>query len=334
MALADIIQMIGTVSNMRRQEEAQALAQQQGAVTAYSQFGQVIKNVRDPGQRLQLINSYAAQTGLDPQALQQVADHQEQTTAEQLANLNTDAILNAQGQQVAHDTPAYQDLYKQAASMAFTNHTVGENRSDQERVDAFNALKDDKTPMGAYRRDTLHLHALGLGTPEQTQLGYATNQLPAPDFKVAARANIGAGLSAPQAAGNALQSEGLGIQREGQQSQAAIAGAQLNQAGEIARGQLDLGMLGVTERDNASLRATQARLQKATAATNTQKEMMANIAKVTGQAQTAAGYKFYMDAIEGQYNSLHGAGTFKKDFGANPSFTPGNIQRMFQKMGL
>jgi|SRR3982750_1615249 len=273
MALRDIIQMLGTVSEMKRYQQAAELAQQHETTSAYGEFMSLLPQLRDPAQLAQSIQSFSATTGIPIQALAEMAQGYQPSAEVQRASTF---------QQYRAKNPSDETLPRETAYAVGTGQTQGSSARSQATVDAFSALPQNIDWQDAFRSQVL----AGMGAGD-VALQANLMHTPIQDLTHYNRIRYGTEISAPDVAH---------LMFSGTES-----GEKLNQGDrEIA----SRNILGLIESQSRGGQVSNEAIDAAT------KRYTDAIEKVSTTVMSPAGQVAYVKIAQENYDRLHGPGSF------------------------
>jgi hypothetical protein len=280
MALRDIIDLLGTVSTIKRQQEAQALAEQHERTGAFGQFQQLLQHTRGAEEMVPLIHSFSQATGINEEALRDQAMHYQAPSGDISSGLFGDYVRQTAG------TPAGQSLQRETAYAQGTGQSAGAAARSGAQQQAFAGLG------GEMRRqfDAQTLSGMSLGGLAQDS---AMASLPMNDLAAGARIKIGTQTSQPQK--DQLSLEGT------------VEGEKLNYQ-DRALGQSGiLGLMGINAREqnaeghNSMIEGARSRYLK-------------NLQDITQKPQSTAAQRTILDNMQEDYDLIHGQGSFIKRY--------------------
>lgn len=324
MPLGDVLQMLQLVGSLDAQRNQQLLASRQQAQGAYGDFTKIIGAIRDPGQRTAFINSYAQQTGVDPNALAQIAQNTEPTVASNNAEVQADYIAGLQHPDVAAaQTPGYQQYTQGVATQMGQGMGVGEAAHQAASQAVFQHLLDGSmkgTPFGdALTQEFQARTAAGMGAGDAMVDTMASN-LPSPELTRAAGVKLGTRLSAAEQQSGELQ-RGL------QQFEAAKSAAELNLEDRKLAQEGIVGLAAINQR-------AQAAQLRQSAIDDAKKRLMNNLQFLSKNATTSAAGSIMLKSIQDDYDLLYGPGSFAKVYSENHDMSPSTIQKIMVRMGM
>lgn len=300
MALRDIIGLLGTISEIRRYQQAADLAAQHERTSAFGEFTALLPHLRDSGSADELIRSYASTTGIPETALRDVASRYQQPSADLRANIFQRYIeANAgrpEGDRIQRETAYAEGTGANAGAAARSSATMG----------AFDNMDD------AMRRGFTSAVLTGLGVGDAAMQNNLAS-LPVSELTAFNRIKGGTQTSQPQQDENALR--GL------------MGGEDLNQRDRALRQEGILGLIAANSRSGAGSNQ---------AIEDARNRYNKNLETITTKALTPSGQVSIVSAMREDWDLVHGQGSFERMFPEvvdavrnRRSISPGLAQKIF-----
>lgn len=305
MALRDMIDMLGTLNTIKRQQEAQALAEQHERTGAFGEFSRLLPRMMDTDQMPELIQRFSESSGIPIGAFQDMAKHYQPPTADINANVYGSFLkgaTGAEGDRLRRETAYAQGTGAGAGAAAVSGATS----------DAFGNL----TPaLGAQFRN----RAVSGMSSGQLAMDQSLSEQPISILAAGNQIKLGTQLSA-------AERESSETTRGGQKLQGEQAGAQLNYQDRRLAQEGNLGMLEIQGRaDVAGGRQT--------GVNDAQNRYQKNITLISTKHTSDAASGAIIDQMEQDHDYIHGAGSFKRKFGSLEKMKEMRPSRLAQIVG-
>lgn len=299
MALRDIIQLLGTIGDLRRYQQAGDLAAQHERTSAFGEFTSLLPHLRDSGSADELIRSYAQTTGLPETALRDVASRYQQPSADLRSNIFQRYVEQNVGK------PEGARIQRETAYAEGTGANQGAAARSEATTQAFGSMDD------AMRHGFNSAVLTGLGVGDAAMQNNLAG-LPVSDLTSFNRIKGGTQTSQPQMDTNALQ--GL------------MGGEELNFKDRALRQEGILGLISANARGGAGSN------QMIEDARNRYNK---NLETITTKALSKAGQMSIVKAMEEDWDLVHGQGAFRRSYPelyTGKPIAPGIAQKIFFSM--
>ena len=304
MALRDMIDMLGTLNTIKRQQEAQALAEQHERTGAFGEFSKLLPHM-DAGQMPEMIQRFSESSGIPIGAFQDMAKAYQPPTADINANVYGTFLkgaTGAEGDRLRRETAYTQGTGAGAGAAAVSGATS----------DAFSSL----TPsLGAQFRD----RAVTGMSSGKLAMDQSLAGLPFEHLALGNMIGLGTQLSASQR-------EDSSNVRGGQVMQGKIAGAQINAGDRRLAQEGNISMMEIQGRADVSG-------GRQTGINDAQNRYQKNMTLISTKHTSDAASTAIIDQMEQDHDYVHGQGTFVKKFGSKEKLKEMRPSRVAQIIG-
>lgn len=306
MALRDIIDMLGTLNTIKRQQEAQTLAEQHERTGAFGEFSKLMPHMVGK-EMAPLIRQFSESSGIPEEAFRNMVQNYQPPTADINANVYSQFLEQSAGKSEGAN------IRREAAYGQATGGGSGAAAISGATADVFGRGLGPEM-----QRQFTDRTVSGMSSGSLAMDQNLANQ-PVEVLAAGNRIKLGTQLSAGQ------REESSNV-RGGQVLQGTIAGATLNQGDRRIAQEGNIALLDIQGRaDVAGGRQT--------GINDAQNRYQKNITLISTKHTSDAASGAIIDQMEQDHDYIHGAGSFKRKFGSLEKMKEMRPSRLAQIVG-